>query len=74
MFLRSNLRRSGLIEGDEPYHGTYVAAIEGIVYGDDTGQGYVRGRTFFHAGLGVGFTVPEGFVIDNTSEAVLATG
>src|SRR5262249_9840464 len=24
--------------------------------------------------LGIGFTVPDGFVIDNTSEAVLATG
>jgi uncharacterized protein len=28
MFLRSNLRRSGLVEGDAPYHGTYVAAVE----------------------------------------------
>ncbi|MFO1185435.1 MAG: M48 family metalloprotease [Bauldia sp.] len=52
----------------------YAAAIEGIVFGDDTGQGYVRGRSFFHAGLGVGFTVPEGFVLDNTADAVLATG
>lgn len=52
----------------------YAAAIEGIVFGDDTGQGYVRGRSFFHAGLGVGFTVPEGFILDNTADAVLATG
>ena len=37
-------------------------------------QGFVRDRTFVHPGLGIGFTVPEGFVIDNTSEAVLATG
>jgi predicted Zn-dependent protease len=29
---------------------------------------------FIHPGLGIGFTVPEGFVIDNTSDAVLATG
>jgi predicted Zn-dependent protease len=27
-----------------------------------------------HPALGVGFTVPNGFIIDNTSEAVLATG
>lgn len=52
----------------------YVGAIDGIVFGDDTGQGYVRGRSFFHAGLGVGFTVPEGFLLDNTADAVLATG
>jgi len=52
----------------------YLAGIDGIIYGDDTGQGYVRGRNFFHAGLKLGFTVPETFVLDNTSEAVLATG
>jgi predicted Zn-dependent protease len=34
----------------------------------------VRDRTFIHPALGVGFTVPDGFVIDNTSDAVLATG
>jgi predicted Zn-dependent protease len=54
--------------------GNYLAAIDGIIYGDDTGQGYVRGRNFYHAGLKLGFTVPEGFVLDNTTEAVLATG
>ena len=45
-----------------------------MVFGDDPSQGYVRDRSFIHPGLGVGFTVPDGFVIDNTSEAVLATG
>jgi predicted Zn-dependent protease len=34
----------------------------------------VRDRSFIHPSLGVSFTVPEGFVIDNTSDAVLATG
>ena len=38
------------------------------------GQGFVRDRAFIHPGLAIGFTVPEGFVIDNTAEAVLATG
>jgi predicted Zn-dependent protease len=33
----------------------------------------VRGRQFLHAKLGFGFEVPEGFLIDNTSKAVLAT-
>jgi predicted Zn-dependent protease len=45
-----------------------------MVFGDDPGQGFVRDRTFIHPGLAIGFTVPEGFVIDNTSDAVLATG
>ncbi len=52
----------------------YLAGIDGMVYGDDPNQGFVRDRSFVHPGLGIGFTVPEGFVIDNTSEAVLATG
>lgn len=52
----------------------YLAGIEGVIFGDDPSQGYVRDRTFIHPSLGVGFSVPDGFVIDNTSDAVLATG
>lgn len=52
----------------------YLAGIEGMVYGDDPSQGFVRDRSFYHPGLGVGFSVPDGFVIDNASDAVLATG
>jgi predicted Zn-dependent protease len=52
----------------------YLDGIDGLVFGDDPSQGYVRDRRFIHPSLGIGFTVPEGFVIDNTSDAVLATG
>ena len=52
----------------------YLDGIDGIVYGDDPSQGFVRGKTFLHPTLGVGFAVPDGFVLDNTSDAVLATG
>ena len=52
----------------------YLEGINGMVFGDDPSQGFVRDRTFLHPSLGVGFTVPEGFVIDNASDAVLATG
>ncbi|HVY18822.1 MAG TPA: M48 family metalloprotease [Bauldia sp.] len=52
----------------------YLSGIDGMVFGDDPGQGFVRDRTFIHPGLAIGFTVPDGFVIDNTSDAVLATG
>jgi predicted Zn-dependent protease len=51
----------------------YLSGINGLVFGDDSSQGYVRGRSYLHPGLGVGFTVPEGFLIDNTASAVLAT-
>jgi predicted Zn-dependent protease len=52
----------------------YLDGIDGMVFGDDPAQGFVRDRNFYHPGLRIGFTVPTGFVIDNTSEAVLATG
>jgi predicted Zn-dependent protease len=52
----------------------YLEGVDGMVFGDDPSQGFVRERSFIHPFLEVGFTVPEGFVIDNASDAVLATG
>jgi predicted Zn-dependent protease len=52
----------------------YLEGIDGMLFGDDPSQGFVRDRSFVHPKLGVGFTVPVGFVIDNASDAVLATG
>ncbi|WP_264050386.1 M48 family metalloprotease [Methylobacterium flocculans] len=51
----------------------YLAAIDGIAYGDNPGDGLVRGRRFLHPGLGIAFEVPEGFAIENTRNAVLGT-
>ncbi|MEZ5812306.1 MAG: M48 family metalloprotease [Rhizobiaceae bacterium] len=53
---------------------SYLAGIDGIVFGDTPDEGYVRGRTFLHPGLGVAFSVPAGFVIDNSADAVTAAG
>ena len=52
----------------------YLNGIDGLLYGDSPQEGYVRGQTFLHGNLGIRFDVPEGFVIDNKVEAVLATG
>ncbi|WP_336487666.1 M48 family metalloprotease [Methylobacterium nigriterrae] len=51
----------------------YLAAIDGIAYGDNPGEGVVRGRRFLHPGLGIAFEVPDGFAIENTKNAVLGT-
>src|SRR5690606_32301164 len=53
---------------------TFLAGIDGLLYGDTPQEGFVRGRTFMHPKLGVSFTVPEGFVIDNSAAAVTAAG
>ena len=52
----------------------YLAGIDGLTFGDKSEEGFVRGRAFLHPGLGIAFTVPPGYRIENTAEAVLATG
>ena len=52
----------------------YLAGLDGLLYGDSADEGFVRGNNFVHPGLGIAFTVPAGFSIDNTAAAVLATG
>lgn len=51
-----------------------LAGIDGMLFGDTPEEGYVRGNTFLHPGLGVSFSVPDGFVIDNSAAAVTAAG
>jgi predicted Zn-dependent protease len=50
---------------------TYLADLNGIVYGEDPSEGFVRGRRFLHPKLGFTFTAPDGFTLDNTAQAVL---
>jgi len=50
---------------------TYLGSLEGLVYGEDPSEGFVRGRRFLHPKLGFTFTAPEGFSLDNTAQAVL---
>jgi predicted Zn-dependent protease len=52
---------------------TYLAAVDGLAYGDNPRDGAVRGRRFIHPGLGIAFEVPEGFALENTRSAVLGT-
>jgi predicted Zn-dependent protease len=45
-----------------------------MLFGDKPNEGYVRGNAFLHPKLGITFTVPQGFVIDNSAKAVTAAG
>jgi predicted Zn-dependent protease len=49
----------------------YLARIDGMIYGEDPSQGYLRGRTFVHPGLRFAFDVPPGYRIVNTPAAVI---
>jgi predicted Zn-dependent protease len=48
----------------------YLGQLDGLVFGEDPSEGFVRGRRFLHPKLGFTFTAPEGFTLDNTAQAV----
>ena len=57
--------------GGERDKAAYLAGIDGLVYGEDPSEGFMRGRRFLHPRLGFTFVAPEGFSLDNTAQAVL---
>jgi predicted Zn-dependent protease len=67
----ASARQFKLPDGGERERAAYLESVEGMVYGEDPSEGYVRGRRFLHAKLGFTFLAPEGFVLDNTAQAVL---
>lgn len=52
----------------------YLAAVDGLLYGDDPSQGYVDGNRFAHPTLKIAFEAPQGYYLSNSSDAVTATG
>ena len=50
---------------------SYLAAIDGMIFGDDPGEGAIRGREFVHGRLGFAFLAPDGISLENASHAVL---
>jgi predicted Zn-dependent protease len=73
-FAQESAKEFGAAGVGDPGRDRYLAGIDGMVFGDDPTQGFVRDRNYFHPGLAIGFTVPPGFALDNTGDAVLATG
>jgi predicted Zn-dependent protease len=52
----------------------YLAAINGMSFGDDPAEGLVRGPRFVHPKLGFAFAAPEGFVLENEPAALIGVG
>jgi predicted Zn-dependent protease len=52
----------------------HLAAIDGMLYGDDSAQGVVEGQDFWHPQLKMQFTAPYGFGMQNSSDAVTING
>ena len=53
---------------------SFLNGIDGLLYGDTPNEGYVRERVFLHPKLGLTFTAPAGFSLDNSATAVMASG
>jgi predicted Zn-dependent protease len=52
----------------------YLNQVDGLLYGDDPEQGFVRGRRFDHPVMRIGFEAPPGFTLSNSPRAILISG
>ena len=50
----------------------YLASLDGLLFGDDPKEGFVRGQEFIHPELLFKFRVPPGFTLFNGRRAVIA--
>lgn len=50
----------------------YLRRLDNMIYGDSPSQGYIRDRTFAHPEMRLTFQVPEGFLLQNNADSVLA--
>jgi len=72
------IKRATTAAGPVPGHArnlhrkAYQSAIDGMIFGDDPDFGVVRGREFAHRALRFRFEVPEGFILINRPNAVIA--
>jgi predicted Zn-dependent protease len=53
---------------------SYLAAIDGLAFGDNPSQGLALGRRFLHPKLGFAFEAPDGFALENQSAALIGVG
>lgn len=53
---------------DDEGRARYLKVVQGLAFGDSADQGLVRGRNFYHAGLGIALTAPEGWQINNGTD------
>jgi predicted Zn-dependent protease len=55
-------------------HDAFLAQLEGIYVDDDPAQGVIDGPTFTHPDLRIQFTVPQGYLMSNATDAVTVSG
>ncbi|HKP33917.1 MAG TPA: M48 family metalloprotease [Sphingomicrobium sp.] len=53
---------------------SFLRQLEGIFVDDDPAQGVIEGPTFTHPDLRIQFTVPQGYLMSNGTDAVTISG
>jgi predicted Zn-dependent protease len=53
---------------------SYLAAIDGLAYGDNPAQGLAIRNLFVHPKLGFAFRAPDGFALENQTAALIGVG
>jgi predicted Zn-dependent protease len=48
----------------------YLQVMDGVPFGESREQGVTRGRNFYHEGLGIALTAPQGWEVQNSPEAI----
>jgi predicted Zn-dependent protease len=66
----ADARADGKPGSGERDRNAYLAELDGIVYGEDPSEGFVRGRRFLQPKLGFTFLAPPSFTLDNSAQAV----
>lgn len=52
----------------------YLSGIDGLLFGDSAEEGFVRGNSFSHSGLGVTFEALDATKVENQATAVVVSG
>ncbi len=68
------LAKAGSATGGVTNRDTFLARIDGLLYGDDPAQGVIEGSQFIHPELRLSFTAPQGFYMVNGTTAVTIQG
>jgi predicted Zn-dependent protease len=66
---------TGLANDAQPENAAaYLRAVDGLLYGDDPEQGFVRGRRFAHPTMRIAFEAPPGFTLTNSPQTIGISG
>lgn len=71
---QAQVAKTPVAEGMALEADAYLTALNGMPYTDDPAQGFVRGGSYVHPGLGIRFDAPRGFALTNEPEAVRVVG